>query len=247
MQISPSQLLDETISGSTFEPLISSTFNTGAQLPKTFKFMSCSRVILERFRALHLKTCVPQDVSLQMSAGTSNSPALVNHSASNKENIPCPTTERLATVPIYSLDERKTMLIKFEVLLLTPPQIAEFSSLYEERNLVQEEPLFSAWLTLKLATIPTEKEALDKVLRSHEAINVPKRKTKRKQNVPSGPARFDPSSQDWISILEETGKTSAAKKKKPNQEQKEPKKKTKKVAQKTPAGKAKKKSISISA
>ena len=59
--------------------------------------------------------------------------------------MPIPTTERPATVQTYSLDERKTMLTKFEVLLLTPPQVAEFNSLYEERRFVQEEPIFSAW------------------------------------------------------------------------------------------------------
>ena len=79
---------------------------------------------------------------------------------------------------------------KFEVLLLNPSQVAEFNFLYEQKSWVQDEPLFSSWLTLKLATIPTEKEALDNILRSHKALNVPKRKNKRKQSLPSGPSRL---------------------------------------------------------
>ena len=93
-------------------------------------------------------------------------------------------------------------------------EVAEFTSLFADKSWVHDEPLVSSWLTLKLATIPTEKEALDQVLRSHKAVNVPNNKQKRKQNVPSGPTRFDPSSQDWISILEETAEVTAAKKRK---------------------------------
>ena len=82
------------------------------------------------------------------------------------------------------------MLTKFEVLLLNPSQVKEFNFLYEQKSWVQDEPLFSSWLTLKLATIPTEKEALDNILSSHKALNVPKRQTKRKQSLPSGPSRL---------------------------------------------------------
>ena len=70
-------------------------------------------------------------------------------------------------------------------------------------------------------------------------MSLRRRKTERKQNVPSGPARFDPSSEDWISILEETEKASDAKKKKPNPGLKENPKKNEKVK------KSKKKSVSI--
>ena len=142
-------------------------------------------------------------------------------------------------MPSSSLDDKKTMLTKFEVLLLNSSQVAEFNSLFADKSWVQDEPLFSSWLTLKLATIPTEKEALDQVLRSHKAVNVPKNKQKRKQNVPSGPTRFDPSSQDWISILEETEEVTAAKKRKLDAKKKSPKV--------TPAAakKSKKKTVSI--
>ena len=100
------------------------------------------------------------------------------------------TQPKVTTVPPSSLDERKTMLTKFEVLLMNPSQVTEFNFLYEQKSWVQDEPLFSSWLTLKLATIPTEKEALDNILSSHKAINVAKRKTKRKQSLPSGPSRL---------------------------------------------------------
>ena len=57
---------------------------------------------------------------------------------------------------------------------------------------------------MKVATIPTEVEAIDSVLMSHTAQNVPKRAKQRNMNVPVGPMRYDPSSSAWIEILEET-------------------------------------------
>ena len=189
-------LSSPTDTSESFEPSLSSTLNSVSVTPKTFVCESCSRRILERFRTIHLGSCLNADPQ--------------QTDDSTKENNSPPS--KLSSVPTFTLEERQTMLTKFEVLLLNPKQVLEFNAQYEDRHLVHAEPLFSAWLTLKLATIPSEKEALDEVLKSHEATNVPKRKNKRKQNVPSGPTRFDPSSQDWIDILEESSQATAAKK-----------------------------------
>ena len=78
-----------------------------------------------------------------------------------------------------------------------------------------QEALFQSWLQLKAATTPTEQEALTQVLDNHSAKNVPKRKTFRKEKKPVGPSRYDPSSPEWVDILEEKGnkKTGTAKRK----------------------------------
>jgi hypothetical protein len=63
------------------------------------------------------------------------------------------------------------------------------------------EPLFQAWLVLKNASLPTESQALQEVIASHTATNIPKKKTARKRNLPIGPARYDISSPEWENIL----------------------------------------------
>ena len=64
-------------------------------------------------------------------------------------------------------------------------------------------PIFHSWLPLKLASIPTEAEALERVMKAHTVQNIPKRKQKRSQNLPTGAARYDPTSPEWVATLEE--------------------------------------------
>ena len=106
---------------------------------------------------------------------------------------------------------------KFEFLLLSEETADEFNKLFAERKLDIQEPLFQSWLILKNAFLPTEAQALKKVLGDHTASNVPKKKTNRKRNLPLGPARYDPSSPEWEEILLEQ----ASKKKKTSSENKE--------------------------
>ena len=75
---------------------------------------------------------------------------------------------------------------------------------------------------MKLASIPTEAEALARVLTAHTVGNVPKRKQKRIQNLPTGAARYDPSSPEWVSVLVEQE----------NKKKKQPQKKATAVAAK---------------
>ena len=170
LSLTNNPVIDDTSSESMFQPISSSTFNVGSELQSTFQCSSCNRVILEKFRAIHLVNCSPPDVQFESAAGPSLDPPIP---VSRSENTPPP--RKVTTVQFSSLDEKKTRLTKFEVLLLTPTQVAEFNSLFEDKSWVQEEPLFSSWLILKLATIPSEKEALEQVLRSHKATDVPKK------------------------------------------------------------------------
>ena len=80
-----------------------------------------------------------------------------------------------------------------------------------------KEPLYSAWLNLKFASVGTEAEAINYVLNSKIAKNVPKRKTVRKDFRPKGPPRHDPTSAEWQSVLIEQQQKNqkSAKKRKP--------------------------------
>ena len=152
----------------------------------SIKCPKCSRGIPERVFDIHHSTCsVTQE----------------------------PATTKLLTVPDLSLKERGRQLNKFEILLLSEETAEEFNKLFADRNLDVQEPLYQAWLVLKNASLPTEAQALKKVLEDHTASNIPKKKTNRKRNLPQGPARYDPSSPEWEEILTEQ----ALKKKKPNE------------------------------
>jgi hypothetical protein len=123
--------------------------------------------------------------------------------------VPVPSVETLSSLPKFSLADRATQLNKFEVLLLNPDQALEFNTFFDERKLDVPEPLFQAWLLLKNSSLPTEDQAINRVLSNHTASNVPKRKNKRTAAVPMGPARYNPSSPEWEEILHDQ----AAKKK----------------------------------
>ena len=140
-------------------------------------------------------------------------------------------------LPTFSSEDRKNHLLKFEVLLLSPEQTQEFNEMLE-KGYYCAEPLYSSWLALKVATIPTEDEALNLVLSSHTAENVPKRAKKRNVNVPVGPMRYDPSSSAWVEILKETEAKKirlSEKKKTPPASEKKKTPPTKKDKKKNPA------------
>ena len=109
----------------------------------------------------------------------------------------------LKTMEKFSTSDRLVHLNKYEVLMLTPSQVEEFRDNFEKRNFKIQEPLFQSWFTLKLASIPSESEALKRVLQAHTANNVPKRINKRKTNTPTGVARYNPASPEWVEILQQ--------------------------------------------
>jgi hypothetical protein len=153
---------------------------------KTQTCLNCNRRILQRFFDNHQLSCQVVVAS----------PA-VGESSQSKQGT------KLDTIPEFSLDDRTTHLNKFEVLLLNPTQVQEFNKLFSAKKFDVSEPIFHSWLSLKLASIPTEAEALDRILKAHTVGNVPKRKQKRKQNLPTGGARYDPTSPEWVSVLED--------------------------------------------
>ena len=124
--------------------------------------------------------------------------------------------ESLSSVTQFTLSDRLTMLNKFEVLLLSSEQICEFNQLFKDRKLGVKEPLFQSWLSLKIASVPCESEALQIVLSKHTSSGVPKRKARRQTKLPEGPARYDPSSGEWREKLvdQEENKSKKSKKRK---------------------------------
>ena len=161
----------------------------------------------------------------------------IHISLCTSESTPTPLPPpKLTTIPNLSLKERQRELAKFEMLMLSEESVLEFNNTFKERNISHEEPMFKAWLVLKNASLPTEAQVLQQVIEDHTATNVPKKKTTRKRNLPEGPARYDPSSPEWETILKEQ----ASKKKKVTQPKPKPKPTPKeipqKVSKKNPSG-----------
>ena len=160
-------------------------------LNKTRFCSKCSRRILVKFWDQHSSYCDdPIQPLPALLAPLSPSPVLSQPevAATAYEAAPSPSNQ-LKSLPTFTVDDRLTQLNKFEVLLLTPSQISEFNKLYEEKKFDVLEPLFRSWLILKLASIPSEAEALRRVLTKHTSSNVPKRKNQRKENLPVGPVK----------------------------------------------------------
>ena len=94
--------------------------------------------------------------------------------------------------------------MQFEAIFLTESQNKSFNQLYKERKFSEQNPVFQSWLPLKLASQPTEAEALQSVLIARTPIVLPKTTKKRAgRKVPDGSARFNPISPEWKVILEE--------------------------------------------
>ena len=200
-----------------FEPSLTSSFietNEGVSKPywyaQTKLCPSCSRRILSKFFSSHIEVC----------CGSPNAetevPTIVEENSHGDTNSVSQDV-KLSSIPIFSLEERKEQLEKFEVLLLKKNQVKEFNELFMKKQYSVKEPLYSAWLNLKFASVGTEADAINYVLNSKIAKNVPKRKTVRKDFRPKGPPRHDPTSAEWQSVLIEQQQKNqkSAKKRKP--------------------------------
>ena len=165
--------------------------------PNILKCPSCSKRIPESVFHIHTIYCEP-----------------VPSTTTIEDNDTAMVDESLSSVPQFTLSDRLTMLNKFEVLLLSSEQISEFNQLFKDRKLGVKEPLFQSWLSLKIASVPCEAEALQIVLSKHTSSGVPKRKARRQTKLPEGPARYDPSSGEWREILVEQEENKSKKSKK---------------------------------
>ena len=108
-------------------------------------------------------------------------------------------------------------LLQFETIFLTDSQVKKFEEMFC-KAVKTSNPIYLAWKALKSACLPTEAEAVDAVLKAHTPENILKRKARGGRKVPGAPSRFDPTSPEWRTCMEEA---TAAKKAKAT-----PKKKT---------------------
>ena len=206
-----------------FNPIFSSTFEeakTSSDNPHWYGNTQvcniCKRRILHQFFLSHSQQCSVSLSAEQNEPGVNldaqNSVEIVNAEDQTTKEI------KLTTLPVFTLDDRQDHLEKFEVLLLKKSQVKEFEEMFLQKQFQNvKDPLYRAWLNLKFAAVGTETEAVDRLLESKLAKNVPKRKNKRKDFRPSGPARHDPTSTEWVSVLteQEEKKKQSSKRKNP--------------------------------
>ena len=81
-----------------------------------------------------------------------------------------------------------------------------------ERKVKSSNPIYLAWKALKIASLPTEKEAMEAVLQLHSPKNIQKRKAHSGRKVPEGLSRFNLLSDEWKEIMEESADKQTKKK-----------------------------------
>ena len=94
-------------------------------------------------------------------------------------------------------------LLQFEAVFMTEPQVKKCEDMFS-RKVKSSNPIFLAWKALKMASLPTEEEAVQAVLESHTPKNIEKKKTRSGRKVPDGVGRFNSISDEWIEIMEQT-------------------------------------------
>ena len=237
-----------------FDPIFSSTFEEGKTSSKKPHWYGntevcniCKRRILNQFFLSHSQQCSVSPIAEHNEPGVNldvpTTVEILNAEDQTTKEI------KLTTLPVFTLDDRQDHLEKFEVLLLKKIQVKEFEEMFLQKQFQNvKDPLYRAWLNLKFAAVGTETEAVDRLLESKLAKNVPKRKKQRKDFRPIGPARHDPTSTEWVSVLTEQleKKKQASKRKNPdnalveqgNKKQKDvPAKKAKMTKKKSTKGK----------
>ena len=111
---------------------------------------------------------------------------------------------QLKTVREMTRDEKIRQLEKFEIVFLQPDQVQEFREVFEAGVRYEcSASLYLSWLPLKLDTMETEQEILDRFFTDKTPSNLQKKQTARKVRKPDGSARFDPLSTEWKEIWED--------------------------------------------
>ena len=93
--------------------------------------------------------------------------------------------------------EQKVWLLQRHELLLGPTRVRMFEDIYSKNLLHCPNTEFQCWLLMKQQAVGTEDEALERVISSRQPKNVPKKKTSRKLDLPSGGDRYDPLSKGY--------------------------------------------------
>ena len=159
-----------------------------------------------------LEPLLPVDLLRQLSEPRAPIPVSANESF------------QLKTVREMTRDEKIRQLEKFEIVFLQPDQVQEFREVFEAGVRYEcTSSLYLSWLPLKLDTVETEQEVLDRFFSDKTPSNLQKKQTARKVRKPDGSARFDPLSSEWKEIWQDQEQA--------NKEKEEKKKETERRAQ----------------
>ena len=198
---------------------------------KTKKCLYCDRIILSSVLSIHERLCSSNSSSQSEDDNTSKhnnqnttdapvttkkldfdvtSKTVNSHSekvpdVENEKQVDAPDKFDLADLELKDLDLNEWIdeLHKFEIVFLQKSQLIKFEEAFKKKKFGYNHTKFQCWLRLKFASVGTESQAIDHLLSSKLASNVPKRKVKRIQNVPVGSARYDITSEEWKKILNE--------------------------------------------
>ena len=88
-------------------------------------------------------------------------------------------------------EDKQDALARFQ-LLMDKPRIKLFEDLYAQNIKDVANTQYQTWLMLKMQSVGTEEEAFERVLSSRLAKNVPKKKSTRKSDLPTGDDRYNP-------------------------------------------------------
>ena len=115
-----------------------------------------------------------------------------------------PMNEQLGSVPMEENNMpvfNNRMLHQFEAIFLTEDQKNMFEKMFHDKKLDNKNTLFQSWLPMKLATLPSEVQALDAVIESRSPKDIPQRKKRTNRGLPVGQDRFNPTSEEWKKIM----------------------------------------------
>ena len=133
-----------------------------------------------------------------VSEASASSTASVPSSSSSND----PSFDLLVAEQRDISQEQRDWLLQRHELLLGPPRVRLFEDLYSKNLLHCPNTEFQCWLLLKKQAVGTEAEALERVISSRQPKNVPKKKTTRKMDLPTGGDRYDPLSKGFDAYFE---------------------------------------------
>ena len=157
---------------------------------------------------------VPQDRELNPSLSSSTSAVIGpegqiklarSHEDIGDTGVFQPMNEQLGSVPMEENNMpvfNNRMLHQFEAIFLMEDQKTMFEKMFHDKKLDDKNTLFQSWLPMKLATLPSEVQALDAVIESRSPKDIPQRKKRTNRGLPVGQDRFNPTSEEWKKIME---------------------------------------------
>ena len=102
-----------------------------------------------------------------------------------------------------SFAQKQKILQKFEATLCLDDDKKEmFEELYAKAHFNVPHAEYQSWLILKQQAVGTEQEAFDRVLASRLHKDVPKKKSKRTNDMPKGGARYEPQHEEFYGYFE---------------------------------------------